>query len=339
MYIQSANDGTGGIRLVPPIAGKAGKVLAVNSTNNGLEWITVATSEGGGSANWPTPILGEAVLTVNQPYGSEGTEADITWDYMMLNGISLAGSHSAEDFNLQTKIGPTNLLNADYIAGLHAVARSGNYNDLSNKPTIPTVPTNVSAFNNDAGYITEAVVNSKLTPYATIAYVDTHANDTTIHVTATEKAAWNAKQDPITATAGIQLTGTTLSHTNSIEAGDTEGKVNNTTGKIPSLTWDAQGHLTGVVENTAYIPFTAGTANQYWRSTGSNAAWTTPITAWTNSDTADDNTNTLLAATALNKHEKQNMTLNTIAHRNIYVGTLASVTNPIVGDICLVPVS
>ena len=35
---------------------------------------------------------------------------------------------------------------------------SGNYNDLTNKPTIPTVPTNVSAFNNDAGYITSANV-------------------------------------------------------------------------------------------------------------------------------------------------------------------------------------
>lgn len=31
---------------------------------------------------------------------------------------------------------------------------SGDYNDLLNKPTIPTVPTNVSAFTNDAGYIT-----------------------------------------------------------------------------------------------------------------------------------------------------------------------------------------
>ena len=30
----------------------------------------------------------------------------------------------------------------------------GDYNSLTNKPTIPTVPTNVSAFNNDAGYIT-----------------------------------------------------------------------------------------------------------------------------------------------------------------------------------------
>ena len=31
---------------------------------------------------------------------------------------------------------------------------SGDYNDLTNKPTIPTVPTNVSAFTNDAGYLT-----------------------------------------------------------------------------------------------------------------------------------------------------------------------------------------
>lgn len=31
---------------------------------------------------------------------------------------------------------------------------SGSYNDLTNKPTIPTVPTKVSAFTNDAGYLT-----------------------------------------------------------------------------------------------------------------------------------------------------------------------------------------
>ena len=31
---------------------------------------------------------------------------------------------------------------------------SGSYNDLSDKPTIPTVPTNVSAFTNDSGYLT-----------------------------------------------------------------------------------------------------------------------------------------------------------------------------------------
>ena len=31
---------------------------------------------------------------------------------------------------------------------------TGDYNDLTNKPTIPTVPTNISSFNNDSGYLT-----------------------------------------------------------------------------------------------------------------------------------------------------------------------------------------
>ena len=56
---------------------------------------------------------------------------------------------------------------------------SGNYNDLTNKPTIPTVPTNISSFTNDSGYITsipseyitEIELNNK--GYATESYVTT----------------------------------------------------------------------------------------------------------------------------------------------------------------------
>lgn len=40
-------------------------------------------------------------------------------------------------------------------ADLATVATSGSYNDLDDKPTIPVVPTNVSAFTNDAGYLTQ----------------------------------------------------------------------------------------------------------------------------------------------------------------------------------------
>jgi len=43
------------------------------------------------------------------------------------------------------------------------------YNDLQDKPTIPTVPTNISAFTNDAGYLTS---HQSLTGYATQNYVD-----------------------------------------------------------------------------------------------------------------------------------------------------------------------
>ena len=41
-------------------------------------------------------------------------------------------------------------------ADLATVAFSGSYSDLTGTPTIPTVPTNVSAFTNDAGYLTSA---------------------------------------------------------------------------------------------------------------------------------------------------------------------------------------
>lgn len=44
---------------------------------------------------------------------------------------------------------------ASMITGLASVATSGSYNDLTNKPTIPVVPTKVSAFINDAGYLTQ----------------------------------------------------------------------------------------------------------------------------------------------------------------------------------------
>lgn len=46
-------------------------------------------------------------------------------------------------------------------ANLSAVALSGAYGDLSGKPTIPTVPTVVSAFTNDAGYLS---AHQDLTP-------------------------------------------------------------------------------------------------------------------------------------------------------------------------------
>ena len=52
--------------------------------------------------------------------------------------------------------GTQQLLSVPYAlyAGNVANSFSGSYNDLTDQPEIPTVPTNVSAFTNDAGYIT-----------------------------------------------------------------------------------------------------------------------------------------------------------------------------------------
>lgn len=63
---------------------------------------------------------------------------------------------------------------AKWFTDLKTVAFTGSYNDLSNKPTIPTVPTNVSAFTNDAGYLTQ---HQSLAAYRTASAQDTIDNN------------------------------------------------------------------------------------------------------------------------------------------------------------------
>lgn len=66
----------------------------------------------------------------------------------------------------------TELANYTPTASLATVATSGNYGDLSGKPTIPTVPTKVSAFENDKGYLT---AHQSLADYAKTADLATVA--------------------------------------------------------------------------------------------------------------------------------------------------------------------
>ena len=56
-----------------------------------------------------------------------------------INNITLSGNKTLDDFNIQSKITSSNKLSTSLISGLATVATSGSYNDLSNKPTIPTV--------------------------------------------------------------------------------------------------------------------------------------------------------------------------------------------------------
>lgn len=93
--------------------------------------------------------------------------------------------------------------------------------DLSNyatKAEIPVVPTSNTAFTNDAGYITGV----DLSNYATTGDVNnvstaltSHTSNTTIHVTSTEKAVWNAKPDVWCGTSSqwSQISGNTQPNT------------------------------------------------------------------------------------------------------------------------------
>lgn len=87
-------------------------------------------------------------------------------------------------------------------ADLATVATSGSYNDLSDKPQIPTVPTNVSAFTNDAGYITSYTETDPV-------FTASPAHG----ITASDISSWNNKQDELTAGTGISIQNNVISAT------------------------------------------------------------------------------------------------------------------------------
>ena len=108
---------------------------------------------------------------------------------------------------------------------------SGSYNDLTDKPTIPTVPTSNTAFTNDAGYITSSALNGYAESTAVTQEISAavsgktnesdfsaHTANTSIHVTTAQTAAWDAKQNALTAGSGISITNNVISVT-----GGTEG--------------------------------------------------------------------------------------------------------------------
>lgn len=152
---------------------------------------------------------------------------------------AIANKANVADLNSHASDTEIHITNAERNAWNAKSDFSGNYNDLTNKPTIPsidglasedyvdekvdaitvesigalpnttvipTVPTNISAFTNDAGYLTE---HQSLDGLATETYVDTQIDaidipsalsdlttDSTHRVvTDAEKATWNAKSN------------------------------------------------------------------------------------------------------------------------------------------------
>ena len=114
---------------------------------------------------------GNLVITFNTDAGKE----DIT---LLLENIfdpsnyytkseidsAMVNKTNNSDFTAHTGNTTVHVTAAERTAWNNKSDFSGSYNDLTDKPTIPTVPTNVSAFNNDAGYLTS---HQSLTQYYT----------------------------------------------------------------------------------------------------------------------------------------------------------------------------
>ena len=132
--------------------------------------------------NYKDPASGQ---WVEIPTGGSSVTVDSSFSYTSENPVQNKVITNALD-RKQIAITPDTKLSASLVDGLSAVATSGSYNDLSNKPTIPaaanngtltiqkngtnvatfganqstdataniTVPTKVSELTNDAGYTT-----------------------------------------------------------------------------------------------------------------------------------------------------------------------------------------
>ena len=92
--------------------------------------------------------LSDEITTINNIIPTLATKNEIPTRTSQLSNDSGFIDKNVNDLTKYTKT-----------SDLSTVATTGNYDDLLNKPTIPTVPTNVSAFNNDSGYITNSVDN------------------------------------------------------------------------------------------------------------------------------------------------------------------------------------
>ncbi len=100
-----------------------------------------------------TNVNGLMTLSIGEGTEVSGTFSGIDW----ANGPYFLKSEIDPDGGVNYAIESVQqLLSVPYALYANTAGNgfSGDYNDLTNTPDIPTVPTNVSAFTNDAGYIT-----------------------------------------------------------------------------------------------------------------------------------------------------------------------------------------
>ncbi len=131
----------------------AGDGIAIGSDNNEISVDkTVVATKTDLAAKQDTLTAGENIRIENNVISAVGGGEGHT--YTAGAGIDITNDEISVDNTVALKTDIPDVSGFVEASDLAAVATSGSYTDLSNTPTIPTIPTNVSAFTNDAGYIT-----------------------------------------------------------------------------------------------------------------------------------------------------------------------------------------
>lgn len=127
--------------------------LHTEDTALGNETYTVGTNYYGGTGNKNVGIIFTPQQTITSGSWHDGT----AYGLFEKATKDASGNVITDTYATKTEVAAK----ADK-AALKTVATTGSYNDLINKPTIPIVPTKVSAFTNDAGYATKTYVDQKV---------------------------------------------------------------------------------------------------------------------------------------------------------------------------------
>ena len=165
-------------------------------------------------SNYYTKAQTDTALATKQATLVSGT------NIKTINNESILGSGNIElatqsDFETHTGDTAIHVTSAEKTAWNNKSNFSGSYNDLTNKPTIPTT---TSELTNDSNFVTTATttpINNTLTA---------HTADTTIHVTSAEKTAWNGAatnaSNAITALGGLKLVSLTQAQYDALSTKD-----------------------------------------------------------------------------------------------------------------------
>tara|TARA_B100000963_G_C22639257_1_gene679458 strand:+ start:279 stop:3875 length:3597 start_codon:yes stop_codon:yes gene_type:complete len=229
--------------------------------NSTTKWIAAPdlTSSGGGG-------IALTDISVSKPNPTASGGGDVTYN-------STSGQFTYTPPSI-----PAAQVNADWDSnsGLSEILNkpvlfSGDYDDLTNTPTIPTVPTNVSAFTNDAGYITSAGSTS----LSGLSDTSIPASITTGHVLKWDGSVWSPASD-LTTSAGAQSYTINVTASGSsaytLSGTDRGGSVS---GNNANISINENDTLTFSLNNVSGHPFLiktvngAGTGNQVISYTGS----------------------------------------------------------------------
>ncbi len=186
--VQSANEARG-----YAIEAKQSETLATQKANTATEQANKATTEASKATEQATTATTEATKAINAveqakalaPFQEAPKDGGIygrkngVWTLVentgsgntpIINAVKTV-NNIAPDVNGNVNVTiptPVEQVNSDWNAtsGKAQILNkptlfNGDYNNLTNKPTIPTVPTKVSAFTNDSGYVAEAPKDSK----------------------------------------------------------------------------------------------------------------------------------------------------------------------------------